>query len=212
MPHASSGFQGLNSEWREFWQIQTQQRLKIPETLLVCPLHKILSHIFTFLNIGNKFLQLPESLSSNQSDWGNVQLSGILYFYVMQCSLHISNYSARVFEQQIPSIFQIKFVPRNKTENLSFLHMHRYASFALCFIKAKTNLKTHINLDEKASFDQEKTRIEIPTSHSDEDEAPSTIIDTMCGSGENRIMFRLFCSKKKLLTHVTFFKVIFKPF
>ena len=92
------------------------------------------------------------------------------------------------------------------------MHMHRYASFALCFIKAKTNLKTHINLDEKASFDQEKTRIEIPTSNSDEDEAPSTIIDTMCGSGENRIMFRLFCSKKKLLTRVTFFKVIFKPF
>ena len=61
-------------------------------------------------------------------------------------------------------------------------------------------------MDEKASFDQEKTKIEIPTSHSDEDEAPSTIIDTMCGSGENRIMFRLFCSKKKLLTHVTFFK------
>ena len=43
----------------------------------------------------------------------------------------------------------------------------------------------------KASLDQEKTRIEIPASRADEDEAPSTIMDTICGSGENRIMFRL---------------------
>ncbi len=42
----------------------------------------------------------------------------------------------------------------------------------------------------KASFDQEKTRIEIPASKADQDVASSTIMDTICGSGENRIMFR----------------------
>ena len=59
-------------------------------------------------------------------------------------------------------------------------------------------------LDEnmKASYDQEKTRIEIPASRADEDEVSTTIMDTICGSGENRIMFRLSISFKYVNCHI----------
>ena len=47
-----------------------------------------------------------------------------------------------------------------------------------------------MNENKKASFDQEKTRIEIPTFKAAEDEENNPIMDAICGSGENRIMFR----------------------
>ena len=47
-----------------------------------------------------------------------------------------------------------------------------------------------MNENKKASLDQEKTRIEIPTFKSAEDEENNPIMDAICGSGENRIMFR----------------------